>query len=136
MEIKQLVTDIEQGTLPYENWNHSNHLLLALYYVFTEEDVYTSLAKTKCSLIRYATLVNPKYDCTLRYNETITVFWIYQMKEFISKNPDKNLEELVILLQKSELRAKEYIYKFYDRETVHSTNAQATYISPWKKVFQ
>ncbi len=130
MNIETTVAHIENGTLPWEEWNHYNHLLLALYYIFTEEDEFVALTKTRCALTRYGTLANKEYVCPLRYHETMTVFWCFEIKKFISKHQGKTLDQIEELLSKSELLEKGYINKFYSTEVLISSKAKAIYIAP------
>lgn len=130
MKIENTIARIEDGTLPWEEWNHHNHLLLALYYLFTEENEFLALSKIRCALIRYGTLANKTYACNSRYHETITVFWVFAINHFISNHPNKSIEEIETLLSQSELASKEYINKYYPPELLASSEARALYVPP------
>lgn len=130
MNIEDKIARIENGSLPWEEWDHYNHLLLALYYLFVEKNEFAALTKTRCALIRYGVLIGHHDACRLRYNETMTMFWILEIQKFIARNPERTLSELDSLLLQSELMEKGFINRHYSAEILSSPQAMATYVSP------
>ena len=132
MSIEELVNQFETGTLPQPQWTHEAHLKIALYYMYNEKDHFSALTKMRCGLIRYGALRNPQIVCVLRYNETITLFWMYKMHMFVDHNKGKTMlfEDLWNLFLKCPVAEKEYIYKFYDKEDLHSDRSRASWTSP------
>ncbi len=128
LSIKELISEFESGKLPKDDWHHMEHLRVALYYVFHEQDIYSALTKMRCGLIRHGVLRDVPSVCKDAYHETITFFWMFQLEYFIKRNKEKSFEQLEELLDFSEFAKKDYIYKFYDQETLSSTEARATYI--------
>jgi hypothetical protein len=128
MEIKNLIADIENGRLPKRDWNHYTHLLLALYHLFNDSSEYDAIAKIRCTLIRYGTLISDEFICPIKYHETLTRFWISEMKKFIDGNKEKTFEELDAAMQTSALFSKDYIFNFYTKEILDSSEARATFV--------
>ena len=131
MNIQTLITLFKSATLPRTEWNHIAHLRVALYYTYsTKLSDDELLIHIRFSLICYAARTNPDYECTKRYHQTKTVFWIQQMRLFITNNPGKTLDELDALLLGTELVSNTYVEKFYSPEVLDSAKARATYVAP------
>ena len=128
MEIKEFIEKFESASLPKEEWNHWGHLRLALYYLYNEKTKHAAITKIRCGLIRYAVLTNPDYNCSERYHETITRFWIHKVSEFIRLNKNKTLYGLEELVKKSQLMNKEYILKFYTQNQLDSPEYRAVFM--------
>lgn len=132
MTLDVLINRFISATLLKEDWNHINHIRVALYYAFKEKNEYKAISQVKCGLIIYASRINPFYGCDSRYHETKTVFWVKEIKKFITQNPGKRLKTLDKLILKSEMISKDYILKHYSEEVLDSDIARAMYLHPTK----
>ena len=92
-EIRDLVTQFEACTWPYERWTHRAHLAVATVYLqqlaFDE-----ALQRMRASIQEYNRTHNPN-----GYHETITVFFLRFIRIFLESHPDRqslvaNVEEL------------------------------------------
>lgn len=130
MNIKQLVNDFESLTLSDSEWNHANHLRIALWYAYTETNFYRAAQKIKCAWIRYGTN-KPLSVCHMRYHETITLFWAYKLSKFVKKHNSKTFEEVeLLLLQDKKFTNKNYLSYFYSKKILYSQKARTTFVYP------
>jgi len=132
IDIENLIRQFENGTLPKKDWSHISHLRVALYYVLTEKTEFEAISKMRCGIIRYGQSSEEENKCPEKYSETITVFWMFELKKFAKNFLLSNFEKIEKLLLESDLVSKDYIFKFYSRETIGSPQAKAVYIEPDK----
>lgn len=134
LPIDELVQQFESGRLPKQNWHHSDHLRIILYYLYYEKTYEDALIKMRCGLIRYGVLRNPQIDCTQRYNETITVFWTKVLYVFLCGKKDEvnSFPEIEKIVCCSDFRDPEYIYQCYEEEEIYSSKFRSMYVVPTK----
>jgi hypothetical protein len=124
MEIKELVAQFESCTLPKDEWNHTAHLRVALYYLFFD-DYYVAISKIRCGIIRYNQSIETENACSKKYHETITMFWITEVKKFIDNFGLGTIKDKEEGLLDSQLVCKDYIFKFYNSRLIESDEARA-----------
>jgi hypothetical protein len=127
-EVKSLVRAFEERTLSKAEWTHAAHLTVGLYY---------------CLNCPFALAVNwmrdgihwlndahgtPNSD-TSGYHETLTIFWLVTIEEFLGKTKCGGLAETANLLIESCTDAKLPLL-FYSRELLFSAKARAQYVEP------
>ena len=128
---KELVARFRSQTLPKSEWTHEAHLVVALWHLLEYGDVYSALCQLRAGIILHNHSVGTKNTESSGYHETITVFWVKQIKEFIESQPSRDFEILVQkLLQDTPFTQKDYILQFYVKEVLKSQEARGLYVSP------
>ena len=80
-EVLDVVRRFESCELPPADFNHREHLLVALCYLLRMNDA-EALAHIRARIGRYAAAhgVNPSL-----YHETITVFWLKRVRSYVDR---------------------------------------------------
>jgi hypothetical protein len=126
-EIVDLVTSFENGTIQRADWHHAEHLTVALYYL-TRHDVETATVKMRTGIFDLLRSFSINLDREMPYHETLTVFWIRTVADFLgSRNAGSLIETANELVARFD---KHYPLKFYSRELLFSDEARARYIEP------
>jgi hypothetical protein len=127
-DIAGLVSAFERAAIGRDDWNHREHLIVALYYV-SHYDVETATIKMR-SGIRNLLQNGFKVDLAkeMPYHETITVFWIRTIAEFQAVSNGKPVgEKISELVRRFD---KDYLLRFYSRERLFSDEARSRFIEP------
>lgn len=128
-EVFKLVRAFEERTLAKEDWTHAAHLTIGLYYCLG------SAFGVARNLMRDGIYwLNDSHGTpnteTSGYHETITVFWLMTVDDFLEKRGrDSGLAELANDLIASCGDSKLPL-KFYSRELLFSPAARAHYVRP------
>lgn len=126
-EVKLLVKKFEERALTKEEWTHAAHLTVGLYYC-----LHCPFAVAKNWMSDGIHWLNdahgtPNTDQS-GYHETLTMFWLLTIEEFVGKTKCGGLAELANRLIAS--RDAKLPFKFYSRELLFSANARARYVEP------
>src|SRR5215217_6656387 len=80
-EVLEVVRRFESCELPTADFNHREHLLVALCYLLAADDA-TALTRIRTNIGRYAAAhgVNPSL-----YHETVTVFWLKRVRSYVER---------------------------------------------------
>lgn len=81
-KIKALVTQFQDRTLPKEAWTHEAHLIVALWYVQNYSKA-EATCLLRAGIINYNVSVGTVNTPTGGYHETITLFWIGVIYDFL-----------------------------------------------------
>jgi len=126
-EVKLLVRAFEERTLTKAEWTHAAHLTVGLYYC-----LYSPFTVAKNWMRDGVLWLNdahgtPNTD-TSGYHETLTMFWLLTIDEFVGKTKCRNLAETANSL----IAANDSMLplKFYSREKLFSPDARARYVEP------
>ena len=125
-EVFELVRSFEDATISREDWHHSEHLVVALYYL-THHDIETATTKVRDGILNLLRTTF-KVDLTkeMPYHETLTVFWMRTVADFkTSKNGSSLLDNANEVARKFD---KDYPLRFYSRELLFSDEARARFI--------
>lgn len=126
-EIKNLVKAFETRTLSKEEWTHAAHLTVGLYYCLN-----CPFALAKNWMRDGIHWLNDAHGTpnteTSGYHETLTVFWLLTIEEFVGKTNCGGLAELANRLIAS--CDTKLPLKFYSRELLFSAEARARYVEP------
>jgi hypothetical protein len=160
-KIVDLVSQFEDHSLPVEEWTHLNKIRVCCYYLLIESDLYEVIVMLRCGFIRYRAAKTTENRCLKGYNETVTVFWVHMCKRFLEKNgllPTFGIERLHESTFKKYAFAQDeffervfskqnngkykknfkldssYIYKFFSKEYLETSQARAMFIAPRKAI--
>jgi hypothetical protein len=127
-KIYSLVRAFEAAAVSRDEWKHAEHLVVALYYV-SRFDLEAAIEKMRSGIFNL--LANGfGVDLTqeMPYHETLTVFWMRTVSDFLGSKKGAFLPETT-----KELVAKfdkDYPLRFYSRERLFSDEARAGFIEP------
>ena len=128
-DVYALVKAFEERTVSRSKWTHGAHLVVGLYYCRT---LPFSVAK---NVMRDGihwlndSHGTPNSD-TSGYHETLTVFWLKQIWNFLDDRHDvKNLEVLANELIER-FNDPDLPLRFYSREALFSAEARRDYLHP------
>lgn len=128
-EVNLLAEAFEARTLPKSEWTHAAHLVVGLYYCYHHPfGVAKNLMSDGIHWLNDAH-GTPNTE-TSGYHETITVFWLRTVDEYLGKTGrDKGLAELAngLLADCGDPRLP---LKHYSRERLFSTEARMHLVEP------
>jgi hypothetical protein len=130
---RKLVKGFEDCTLPKEQWTHQAHFIMALVYCLEVPlPEATKIIRQRIRL--YNESVGGKNTDESGYHETITLFYINTVANYIVTSPLTNLtdEQLTIYLRQPFL-AKDYLLQFYTEGLIRSKEARRNWVPPNKK---
>lgn len=134
--IHDLVQQFENETLPKEQWTHEAHLSVGCFYVYAYGKD-EALNKIRVNIKKYNVATGGQNTETSGYHETITVFWIWNIHEFVKKqSTDKSIEQIIGQFISSVYSDKNYPLEFYTKEHLLSTAARLNFAVPDIKAFQ
>src|SRR3712207_2332228 len=119
-EVLEVVRRFETCELPPADFNHREHLLVALCYLLRMGDA-EALAHIRARIGAYAAAhgVNPSL-----YHETITVFWLGRVRSYIDHvGPGLSLAEMTNALA-AECGGSRLVFDYYSKELIDSEAAR------------
>ena len=126
-----VVARFRSQTLPKSEWTHEAHLVVALWHLLEYGDVHSALCQLRAGIILHNRSVGTKNTESSGYHETITVFWMKQIGEFIEQQDSREFDLLVErLLRETPFTRKDYILQFYSKDTLKSSKARSLYTAP------
>ena len=128
-KIEVLVEQFQNSTLPKEAWTHEAHLIVAVWHL----NKYAKAEATcllRAGIIHYNAAVGTKNTPTGGYHETITLFWIWLINEYIENNKGLKTNELVAVFLESTYAKKDVFLKYYSKELLFSVDARANWTEP------
>ena len=128
-DVYALVKAFEERTVSRSKWTHGAHLVVGLYYCRTLPfSVAKNVMRDGIHWLndRHGT---PNTD-TSGYHETLTVFWLKQIWNFLDDRHDvKNLEVLANELIER-FNDPDLPLRYYSREALFSAEARRDYLHP------
>ena len=125
-EVEEVVRRFESCELPPAEFNHREHLLVALCYLMRGGDA-EALARLRAGIGRYAAAhgVNPSL-----YHETITVFWLRRVRAYLARARDGlGLAEMTNALAE-ECGSSRLVFDYYSGELIDSEAARREWTEP------
>jgi hypothetical protein len=133
-EIFDIVRRFEDGTISREEWHHAEHLTVALYYIYHTAELSDAHEKMRSGIFNYLKAINVDLSKETPYHETITLFWMRAISDFLtSKNGNSIVDLTNELLENG--ADKNLPLKFYSRELLFSDRARAEFVAPDLKEF-
>ncbi|HEX8500119.1 MAG TPA: hypothetical protein VF659_05960 [Pyrinomonadaceae bacterium] len=125
-EAGEVVRSFESCELPPADFNHREHLLVALCYLRSAGDA-EALGRLRSGIGRYVAAhgINPDL-----YHETITVFWMKRVRAYLARaGGGAGLAELVNGLV-AECGGSRLIFDYYSKELIDSERARRGWVEP------
>ncbi|NET35170.1 MAG: hypothetical protein F6K19_24605 [Cyanothece sp. SIO1E1] len=127
-DIDQLAQRFVGQTLSKEAWTHEAHLLVALWHLHHYSlDEATCLLRSR--IISYNVAVGTENSSTSGYHETMTLFWIWVVEQFLKSHQGK-LHDLATTYLESRYADRKLPLLFYQRSTLFSVKARARWVEP------
>ncbi len=130
-DAEKLVKGFTDCTLPKEEWTHEAHLITGLYLLARHGD--KALDEMRTRLKRYNESVGGVNDDRNGYHETLTVFWLWAIKEMFADDDGRvywNQDALDDLLFDETLANVDIWAEFYSKELMMSVEARRTFVKP------
>lgn len=127
-EIIEMIDRFETGSIARDDWRHLDHLIVAYHYLTVlpfDEALETMRSGIHSLLVSFG--VDPTADGS-PYHETLTVFWMKAVAEFIGENCSDSLFEACAALEQS--LPKDLPLSFYSRERLFSDEARIRFVEP------
>ena len=85
-DLRAFILQFEEGTWPSTQWTHATHIAMGSYYLLTcSRDEAT--ARIKHGLYHYHLSQGGQHTDTSGYHETLTLFWIDSIEEYLRSLP-------------------------------------------------
>lgn len=124
-EILKVVHDFETGAIRREDWQHREHLTVALYYL-SHHDYDAALTKMRDGIFNLLKAFQVDLTKEMPYHETLTIFWLKTVDDFRRTKSDSSIVEICSELTRK--FDKDYPLRFYTRERLFSDEARAKFI--------
>ncbi len=124
------VHEFQNRTLPKDEWTHEMHLIVGLYMFSTYKE--KALDKMSEGIKQYNEAVGTINSDTSGYHETMTVFWLWQIKQFCESIGRFSFDEVTIdeLLFDEKYANRNSFLDFYSIEKMMSPEARRQFIAP------
>ena len=125
-EVLEVVRRFESCELPTADFNHREHLLVALCYLLRMDDA-DALAHIRARIGSYAAAhdVNPSL-----YHETVTVFWLKRVRSYLNRvGPALDLAGMTNALA-AECGSSRLVFDYYSKELIASDTARRGWVKP------
>lgn len=128
-QIQHLIEGFESRTLPKEQWTHQAHLVMAVWYL-SKLDVPEATDFIRTGIKGYNAAVGGENTDTSGYHETITLFYIWFVKQFLTKSNSENS-----LLENTNNFCTQYgdknlPFAYYSKELLMSVEARRNWVEP------
>lgn len=127
-ELAEILRKFEDATIGRDDWKHAEHMVVALFYL-REMDLEAATAKMRSGILNL--LVNGfEVDLAkeMPYHETITVFWMRLVADYLGRTNGGSL--LAKANELAKLYDKDYPLRFYSRGLLFSDAARRSYVEP------
>jgi hypothetical protein len=128
-EIENLVRSFEDCYLPRSQWTHQAHLIVALWFLIHYPQQ-KAIARIRLGIVRYNQAMGIQNTKTSGYHETITLFWIHKIHDFLIR---ESIHELTLaawskLMQ--QFSNPKLPLQYYSLDRLMSWQARTTWIEP------
>lgn len=129
-EIDTIVHGFQWCTLPRERWTHAAHLTIALWYHLRLP--WPDAEKLiRAGIKRFNTAHGIIATPTGGYHETMTLFWVRMVREYLDAVRAEKLSVLTLFNKLIERYGrKELPLEYYTRERLMSVEARANWVEP------
>jgi hypothetical protein len=125
-EAYRYIGQLEDCTLPRTKWTHDMHLVTAMYVVLSYGK--QALPEMKKRIWQYNDVMGKGNDGT-GYHDTLTVFWLWAVRQFLLENNIVSFSEHAIekLLAETALKNRKIAEDYYEEVDLFLTRRRFTY---------
>ncbi len=130
-DAENLLKGFNDCTLPKEEWTHEAHLIGGLWMLAKFGD--KALDEMRTRIRRFNESVGGVNDDNNGYHETLTVFWLWAIREMLGDDDGRlywNQESLDDLVFDETLSDRNLWSEFYSKEKMMSVEARLGYVAP------
>ncbi|MBK9016583.1 MAG: hypothetical protein IPM82_22295 [Saprospiraceae bacterium] len=130
-DAENLMKGFTECTLPKEEWTHESHLIAGLWLLARHGE--KALPEMRTRLLRYNESVGGVNDDHNGYHETMTVFWLWAIRELFADDNGKvywSQDALDDLIFDETLADRNLWTEFYSKEKMMSVEARGGYVPP------
>ena len=128
-EVLALVRDFKFCTLPREQWTHHAHLTVALWHVLRYPHQ-TAVRLVREGIKRYNEAHGIRTTKTGGYHETITLFWMRVVRDYVRGVPTRRLTLAQLANGLVDRCPKDLPFAYYTRERLTSWDARTGWVEP------
>ncbi len=112
-------------------WTHEAHLVVCLWHLLEQDDKAAALCVLRPGIILLNVAMGYENTHEHGYHETITVFWVERVWEFIQKQDSREFGVLAdLLVKETRFFDRAFIHQYYPVGVYHSVLARGQYIPP------
>ena len=127
-ELTEFITAFERCALPKSSFTHAAHVTVASVYL--QEDWTTALPRMRANIRRFNESVGGTNSDTSGYHETLTVFWLEVLADFLHETPAANrLDEVRRAVTEFGSESKLHT-RFYSFDVVNCVAARRGWVPP------
>ena len=124
-ELEAIVRGFETCTTRESDFPHRSHLVVATWYL-NNSSASEALPKMRAAILNFL----DHYNIEGKYNETITLFWIRIVEQFLAKLPaPSSLLERTNAVVES-LHDSRLMFEYYSEELLWSERAMKEWVEP------
>ncbi|MCC6727178.1 MAG: hypothetical protein IT258_21925 [Saprospiraceae bacterium] len=130
-DAERLIAGFNACTLPKEEWTHEAHLIGGLWMLSQFGD--KALDEMRTRIKRFNESVGGVNDDQNGYHETLTVFWLWALREMFADDDGKlywNQDAVDDIIFDETLADRNLWAEFYSKERMMSVEARRQYVAP------
>ncbi|HYG53265.1 MAG TPA: hypothetical protein VD905_20340 [Flavobacteriales bacterium] len=135
-QISVLLDRFKKLTLAKTEWTHHAHIMVAAGFI-CEYGLQKAVPMIRESIKTYNVTTGGVNTDTAGYHETITMFWIAKVHEFICANEHiTDLTELINTMLEGKFSNASYPYEYYSKDFLMSVEARKNFLLPDLKTLE
>jgi hypothetical protein len=129
-QTRRLVSQFEEHTLPKQQWTHTAHSIVALWYCI-KYPLPQAVQRIRNGIKAYNINIGGANTDTSGYHETITLFYMNTIAGYIVTTGLTELtdEQITLFLQQPFLET-DYVWRHYTSDSLMSKEARRTWMPP------
>ncbi len=129
-EAHEYLYQFEQCTLPAETWTHEMHLIIGMAHALNHGPKALPLMRQRIKA--YNLSVGKQNTDTSGYHETMTVFWLWQLRRFCIENSFTTFDEVAIdsLIYSETMTNRNRFLEYYSLDAMTSVAARRAFLAP------
>lgn len=127
-DITALISQFQACTLPREEWTHCAHLSVALWYLM-QDPLPDAIQKIRAGIQRYNAAQGIITTPTSGYHETLTLFWISLVYQYLKQHRESDFRVLLNRLLETDTNPQ-LPFRYYSRERLMSWGARTQWMEP------
>ena len=127
--LAEFIDQFELGTLPKPIWTHAAHLAVGTWYLMTLPEE-TAVEQVRTGIWHYNECVGTENTPESGYHETLTLFWLGRIGEFLRNQEGVGRLEAIRSVVEEFGGQRDLFKKYYSFDVVASRAARAGWMAP------
>ncbi|HLK18453.1 MAG TPA: hypothetical protein VKT81_05830 [Bryobacteraceae bacterium] len=128
--LRQFIAEFEQGTLAKPVWTHAAHLAVGAWYLLSLPHE-AAVEQVRTGIVHYNECVGTANTPDSGYHETLTMFWLQRIGEFLKARGSGAGKLAAIQEVVAEFGSQRDLFKkYYSFDVVASREARAGWLAP------